>query len=329
MRTFFLILVGDSASAMTVLFVPSPYLTAYWGVSITWGLAVTFAIFATGGVSGCHINPAVTVSFALFRGFPIWKVVPYIIAQWFGAFIGAFAVYNLYFPIVTSYLDSVGKTMQESVTSSEFLFTSVNAHLTDYDGFIGQIYQTAILLFGIFAVTDPFNPNSFSHNGLKALMIGYVVAMIGGAYGFLEGWAINPARDLGPRTVGYILGWGKMAFPGFHDYWWGPIAGPFIGGPVGAFIYEAFCRPYMPGVQVHGDTPLMSIWSRLVLFLFPSLKMHEEPSSEANQGQDEHKSVIHMEEHFQHYQHGKPMVDVGPGGTEPQETGIRDLSHRW
>jgi len=319
---YLLILVGDSSSSMALLFSPSPYLTAYWGVCITWGLAVTFAIYGTGGVSGCHINPAVTLSFALFRGFPWWKVVPYIIAQWLGAFVGAYSVYSMYFPIFTAYLDSNHVSKQDSVTSSESFFTSVNEHLTNYDGFIGQIYQTGILLYGIFAVTDPYNPNSFSHNGLKALLIGYVVAMVGGGFGFLEGFAINPARDFGPRVAAYSLGWGKMAFPGFHNYWWGPICGPLIGGPVGAFIYEAFNRPFMPGVQAHGDTPLMKAWSRLVVGLFPKLATYHSDDESATQ-----KAEISVEERFHdHHHRGKhAMMDVGPGGTAPHESGIEGV----
>lgn len=85
----------------------------------------------------------------------------------------------------------------------------------------------------------------------------------------------------------------------------------------------------MPGVQVHGDTPLMTMWSRLILFLFPSLKMHEEDSYDGEQEQDGAKSVIHIEERFQEHRVEEPMTDVGPGGTLPQEAGIRDLSHRW
>ncbi|GJQ15410.1 hypothetical protein GpartN1_g7201.t1 [Galdieria partita] len=314
---FLLILVGDSCSSMALLFSPSPYLSAYWGVCITWGLAVTFAIYGTGGVSGCHINPAVTVSFALFRGFPWWKVVPYTIAQFLGAFVGAYSVYNMYYPIFTAYLDTNGITKQDSVSSSEAFFTSVNEHLTNYDGFIGQIYQTGILVYGIFAVTDPFNPNSFSHNGLKALLIGYVVAMVGGGFGFLEGFAINPARDFGPRVAAYSLGWGKSAFPGFHNYWWGPICGPLIGGPLGAFIYEAFNRPFMPGVQIHGDTPFMKAWSRMVIWLFPKLAVYHEHYS----GTD--KANITVEDRFHSDYHA--MIDVGPGGTAPQESGIEGL----
>jgi len=211
---------------------------------------------------------------------------------------------------------------QDSVTSSESFFTSVNEHLTNYDGFIGQIYQTGILLYGIFAVTDPYNPNSFSHNGLKALLIGYVVAMVGGGFGFLEGFAINPARDFGPRVAAYSLGWGKMAFPGFHNYWWGPICGPLIGGPVGAFIYEAFNRPFMPGVQAHGDTPLMKAWSRLAVRLFPKLATYYSDDESATQ-----KAEISVEERFHdHHHRGKhAMMDVGPGGTAPHESGIEGV----
>ncbi|GJD05595.1 Glycerol uptake facilitator protein [Galdieria sulphuraria] len=142
--------------------------------------------------------------------------------------------------------------------------------------------------------------------------------MVGGGFGFLEGFAINPARDFGPRVAAYALGWGKAAFPGFHNYWWGPICGPFIGGPLGAFIYEAFNRPFMPGVQMHGDTPLMKAWSRLIIWLFPKLAV-----SQDDYGRTDKMNVI-LEDRF-HSDYHHAMIDVGPGGTVPQESGIEGL----
>jgi hypothetical protein len=106
-----------------------------------------------------------------------------------------------------------------------------------------------------------------------------------------------------------------MAFPGFHNYWWGPICGPFIGGPLGAFIYEAFNRPFMPGVQVHGDTPLMKAWSRLVVRIYPKLAVyHQEYSGDKNN--------ITTEDRFHHHH---AIYDVGPGGTAAHESGIEGL----
>jgi len=307
--TFFLILVGDSASAMTLLFqtptAPGPYLQAYFGVAIAWGLAVAFAIYGTGAVSGAHLNPAVTLSVSIFRGFPKWKVLPYIIAQCFGCFVGAYGMWSMWHPQFHTFWEVNNTSMTESVSSANVFFTNPQPNRDAVDMFIGQIYQTAILLFGVFAVTDPYNPNSFSHNGLAAFLIGFLVAMIGGAFGFLEGWALNPARDFGPRLCAYALGFGPAAFPGFHDSWWPPIAGPLVGGLIGATLYEAFLRPFMPGIVAHGYTPFMRTWNRTFLYVFPKMVVGHPGKEELPYAGD---------------------INVGPGAVEVQHTGIPGFS---
>jgi glycerol uptake facilitator protein len=103
MATFIILALGDSAAAMYVLYDPSPYAQAYWGVCIAWGLAVTLAIHVTGAVSGTHANPAVTLALALYRGFPRAKILPYAAAQVLGAFLGAAMVYLLFSPVIDHY----------------------------------------------------------------------------------------------------------------------------------------------------------------------------------------------------------------------------------
>ena len=97
---FIIIAFGDSVAAMYTLYDPSPYQNAYWGLCVVWGLAVTIAIYATGSVSGCHANPAVTLALALYRKFSWKKVLPYCLAQTVGAFLGAVVVYVLFGPVI-------------------------------------------------------------------------------------------------------------------------------------------------------------------------------------------------------------------------------------
>ncbi len=235
---------GCSVAAMIVLYDPNPYKNAYWGVCITWGLAVTISIYVTGAVSGTHANPAVTLSLAIYRGFP-WRKVPlYWIAQITGAFLGAALVYALYYNVIDDYMATHHLTRAGGAAAGVF-FTAPGHAVTPVKAFYDEIILTALLMFGIFAITDEFNTMAPQAN-FGAVAIGFLVAIIGASAGNLEAWAINPARDLGPRTFAWLMGWGASAFPGLPAYWWGPIAGPLIGGVVGGGLHHVLIRPFLP-----------------------------------------------------------------------------------
>ncbi|QJU59125.1 aquaporin family protein [Sphingomonas sp. AP4-R1] len=244
LATAIIITLGDSAAAMITLYDPSPYATAYWGVCIAWGLAVTLAIFVTGSVSGTHANPAVTLALTVFRGFPVKKVLPYVAAQIVGAFIGAAIVHQLFGPVIDAYNTTHGLTRADGGAAGVF-FTAPGAHITPIHAFWDEVVLTAVLLLGIFAITDEYNTVAPQANS-GALMIGLLVATIGACFGFLEAWPINPARDFGPRLFCFLTGWGGSAFPGPNNYWWVPIAGPLLGGVTGGAIYQFLVKPYLP-----------------------------------------------------------------------------------
>lgn len=239
-----IITIGDSAAAMYVLYDPSPYATSYFGVCIVWGLGVTLAIYVTGAVSGTHANPAVTLALALFRGFPARKVLPYWIAQVLGGLAGAAIVLQMFGPVIDAYNLAEGVSRAEGGAAGVF-FTHPGEHMTASRAFVNEIVLTAILLLGIFAITEKFNTMAPQANS-GALMIGLLVATIGGAAGHLEAWPLNPARDLGPRIFAYFAGWGESAFPAPMNYWWVPIAGPLCGGIVGAALYQYLIYPFLP-----------------------------------------------------------------------------------
>ena len=241
---FIIIAFGDSVACMYVLYDPSPYLNSYWGVCIAWGLAVTLAIYVTGSVSGTHANPAVTLALAIFRGFSWKKVVPYWVAQVVGAFIGAVIVYVLFSPVIDHYNTLHHITRADGGAAGVF-FTHPGLAITPMHAFSDQIILTAFLLFGIFAITEQYNEMAPQANS-GALMIGLLVATIGASMGYLEAWAINPARDFGPRLFAYFAGWGNSALPSPGDYWWIPIVAPLIGGVVGAGAYQLLIHPYLP-----------------------------------------------------------------------------------
>ncbi|MHB1303601.1 MAG: MIP/aquaporin family protein [Acidiphilium sp.] len=236
---------GDSIAAMYFLYDPSPYQHAYWGVCMGWGMAVTLAIYATGSISGTHANPAVTLTLALFRGFPWKKVVPYWIAQVVGGFLGAVIVYALFFPVIDHFNAAHHLTRPDSIQTAGVFFTHPGLAITPLHALSDQIILTAFLLFGIFAITEQYNEMAPGAN-FGAVMIGLLVAIIGACMGYLEAWAINPARDFGPRLFAYFAGWGQGAFPSPGNYWWVPIVGPLIGGVVGGAAYQILIHPYLP-----------------------------------------------------------------------------------
>jgi glycerol uptake facilitator protein len=258
---FVLIAFGDGVVAMAVAALPGSGRTAgptviFEGVGdwtlITWGwaFAVALAVYVAGGVSGAHINPAVTLAFAVRRKFPWKKVGPYWIAQVLGAFVGAALVLLVYHNAIDAF-DLAAHTPRSSgsalATYSIFAtFPAKYFHGSVWGPLIDQIVGTAFLLIFVVALID--NRNSMPGSNLIPFMIGIAVAAIGMSYGANAGYAINPARDLGPRLLAYFAGWGKVAMPGtfsapgfhFSDYFWIPIVGPLIGGIIGVLLYDFF-----------------------------------------------------------------------------------------
>jgi glycerol uptake facilitator protein len=254
--TFVLLAFGDGVVAMavaalnqsgrgTAIFVASgDWLLITWG----WALAVTFGVYVAGGVSGAHINPAVTLALAVRRNFPWAKVVPYIVAQLIGAFVGAALVYLVYHNAISSYeaahnitRGALGGAADSTATYSIFAtFPAPYFHSSMIWPFVDQIVGTAFLLMFIVALTD--ERNQPPRMNLAPLLIGFVVAAIGMSFGANAGYAINPARDFGPRFFAWLAGWGQVAIPGVHNYFWVPIVGPFVGGVIGVIVYDLFIR---------------------------------------------------------------------------------------
>jgi glycerol uptake facilitator protein len=241
---FIIIAFGDSVAAMYTLYDPSPYKQAYWGVCISWGLAVTIAIYVTGSVSGCHANPAVTLALAVYRKFEWVKVVPYVIAQVIGGFAGAVIVYALFGPVI-DHFNAANHLTRSAGGAAGVFFTHPGLAITPMHALSDQVILTGFLIFGIFAITEQYNEMAPGAN-LGALMIGFLVAIIGACMGNLEAWAINPARDFGPRLFCFFNGWGSSAFPSPDNYWWIPIAGPLLGAIVGGGAYQLLIHPFLP-----------------------------------------------------------------------------------
>ncbi len=219
-----------------------------WEISIVWGLGVSIAIYVTAGVSGAHLNPAVTLALMTFRGFDKKKVIPYICAQIFGAFSAASLVYFLYRNLFIAYDKTHGiiRGSVESLSTAGIFSTYPNPHIDNFQAFIVEIVITAVLMMTIFAVGDDQNGAPKGHS--SAILIGIVIAIIGSSLGPLTGFAMNPARDFGPKIFTYLAGWGSVAFTGglSNPYFWVPIVGPIVGAQLGAFIYDKAITNNLP-----------------------------------------------------------------------------------
>lgn len=245
--TFILILLGDGVVANVGL-APRLAAPAYnWNtITFGWAMAVMVAVYVAGGVSGAHINPAVTLAMAVKRGFPWGKVIPYWIAQIVGAFLGALGVYLVYMDgLVAAGVPNVWCTGPGSVFGQAFWGGTGAAATGTYsllNAFITEIFGTAVLLWGVLATGD--RRNLAVGANLGPLAVGLVVLAVGLCLGGPSGYAINPARDFGPRLFGAIVGT-KGLFSG--SYWIvAPILGPLIGGPIGALTYDWFITPFLP-----------------------------------------------------------------------------------
>jgi glycerol uptake facilitator protein len=253
--TFILIAFGDGVVAMAVAALNQSgrgsQIFAASGdwliIGVGWGLAVTFAVYVAGGVSGAHINPAVTLAFAARRGFPWRKVPSYIAAQVVGAFLGALLVYIVYKAAIDSFerANHISRGDPSSIPTFSIFATFPAKYFGTWLGpFIDQVVGTAFLLAFVFAVVDEFNTPVRAN--LAPIAIGAVVVAVGLSFGANAGYAINPARDFGPRLLAWIAGWGKVAMPGDYGnisgYFWIPIIGPFLGGLIGAYAYDFAIR---------------------------------------------------------------------------------------
>ncbi|WP_368518675.1 alpha/beta fold hydrolase [Rhizobium sp.] len=188
-----------------------------------------------------HLHGAVTLAFC---GFSRKKVVPYWIAQVVGEFIGAAVVYVLYSAVIDHYTAAQHLARSQGGASGGF-FTSPGLAVMPARALVNEIIITAILVSGIFAVTDEFNTIAPRAN-FGAIVVGLIVAVIGASAGYLGGWAINPARDFGPRFFAWLASWDQAALPGNLNYWWVPMVGPTIGGLLGGGAQHLLIRPFDP-----------------------------------------------------------------------------------
>ena len=251
--TFLLVLFGTGSVAAAVL---TGAQMGLWQVAVVWGFGVTFAIYASAGVSGAHLNPAVTLAFALKRGFPWGRVLPYCLAQLGGAVIAAGVVAAAFWPFVRRLEEAKGlvrgapgSELSAMIFGEYFpnpaLFgtdAAAQALVSPLAATLIEGLGTAVLVFLIFAMTDADSPAAPPAR-VAPFFIGFTVAVLISLFAPLTQAGWNPARDFGPRLVAFFLGWGEIAIPGPRWGFLAYIVGPLVGGPVGATLYDVLVRP--------------------------------------------------------------------------------------
>lgn len=264
--TFILIFIGNMAVAMAV----NTGAMNLWGVSMLWGLAVVLAVYAVGPVSGAHINPAVTIVMALFRGFSWLKVLPYILSQVIGAFLASALIWKLWSGFWGPLLQKLGVSLggigsQKLMMVFSCFYPNPGivgtdavawAKVSTATAFGVEMAITAVLVFMVLALTEDRHEGAPKSN-LIPWFIGLTVAAMVGIAAPLTMAAMNPARDLGPRLFSYLVGFGEVAFPGPRgNEWWLFILAPISGGITGGLVYEFIVRPLFGKVDLKADQGL-------------------------------------------------------------------------
>ncbi|XP_009934187.1 aquaporin-9 [Opisthocomus hoazin] len=217
-------------------------------VSIVVGTAmgIVIAVYTGAGVSGGHVNPAVSLAMSV-TGRLKWRKLPvYLLAQLLGGFVGAAAVFGVYHDALMAYNGGALEVTGPNATAHIFA-TYPSPFLSLASGFADQVLATALLLLGIFAIVD--TRNNGTPKGLEPIAIGLLVTSLAFSLALNSGGVMNPARDLGPRLLTAIAGWGTEVFTAGNNWWWVPIVAPLLGGVLGAVIYVVFIEMHHSETQ--------------------------------------------------------------------------------
>lgn len=211
-------------------------------ITWAWGIGVTLGVYTAARLSGAHLNPAVTLALAVFKGFSWSKVAPYMVAQTIGAFLGALIVRF-------TYTDLIASIDPDHTIATQGIFSTLPGNgaydVSITNAFMDQVVGTAILVFVIFALTTA--PNNPPLANLGPVIVGLLVVAIGMAWGVNAGYAINPARDFGPRLMSLVTGYsGALKDQNGYLYFWVPIVGPLIGGLVGGGLFKMLIENHLP-----------------------------------------------------------------------------------
>jgi MIP family channel proteins len=256
--TWLMVLIGTGSVACAVL---TGALQGLWQVAVVWGLGVAIAIYTSASLSGAHLNPAVTLAFALLRPdrFPRSRVLPYVTAQLAGAVVAGLVVWAAFSPFLARFEAKEGLTrgapgseraamiFGEYFPNAAMFGTGPEAHglVSPLQAAVVEGLGTLILVLVIFALTDPDNAAA-PEPTLVPVVVGATVAVLIAVFAPITQAGWNPARDFGPRLVALLAGYGEIAVPGPQGGFWIYIVGPLVGGPLGGLLYERGLRPHLP-----------------------------------------------------------------------------------
>ena len=256
MGTSILVLFGIGSVAAAVF---TGAQVGLWQVAAVWGFGVTLAIYVSGAVSGAHLNPAVSLAFAIFRRdqFPVNRLFAYWGAQLIGAVIAGVVVLILFNPFIDRFeaendiVRGEAGSQRSAMAFGEYfpnprMFDSDTLSVSPLHAFAVEAFGTAILAFVIFALTERRNAG-IPTNGMVPFFIGFTVAALISLFAPITQAGWNPARDFGPRIVSWFAGWGDIAIPGPEGGFWIYILGPLVGAPLGALLFKLVIEPGLPG----------------------------------------------------------------------------------
>ncbi|GAA4683371.1 MIP/aquaporin family protein [Pseudonocardia yuanmonensis] len=253
--TMILLLFGCGVVAQVVTAPANSPLGDHDSIAWAWGIGVTLGVYTAARISGAHINPAVTIALAAYQGFPWRKVLPYVLAQTLGAFVAALIVR-------VAYADLINRADPNHTFATQIVFSTLPGNggggVSIPTAFLDQVIGTAILVFVVFALVNARNNPPLANLG--PVVIGLLVVAIGMAWGANAGYAINPARDFGPRLASFITGYSTAwVDPNGTPYWWLPIVAPIVGGLVGGAFFKVLIERYLTadeGPQPVGREPI-------------------------------------------------------------------------
>ncbi len=262
--TFLLVLFGTGVVAAAVI---TGAQVGLWQVAVVWGFGVTLAIYTTAAISGAHLNPAISLAFAIFRRneFPFSRMFPYWGAQLLGATAAGLTVLIAFAPFIerfeqmNGYIRGMPGSQHSAMIFGEYfpdanmIGTSeeVRAMMSAPMAAAIEGLGTAILALIIFSLVDRRNA-ALPNKGLAPFFIGFTVAVLISVFAPLTQAGWNPARDFGPRIVAFFAGWGSIAIPGPSGGFWAYIVGPLVGAPIGAAVHELLLKPGLPSMDEDG-----------------------------------------------------------------------------